>query len=133
MICEQSPNQKLIERDIHRRDAEDAENSRKSMHLYTKRRMEIRAVAQRRISFSLFSLRSPRLCGDSVFPGLSPENPISSIPQSRQNVASLIKPAVECGAVEGNFRVLAVQIGDPFRGRDQADEPHIRNPSLLEK
>src|SRR4051812_46147637 len=50
-----------------------------------------------------------------LHPVSRPENPVSRIPQSRQNIAVLVELPIDCRAIDRHFRMLPVHGGDPFR------------------
>ena len=61
------------------------------------------------------------------------EDTIAGVTESWEDVAFFVELAVDGGAVERDVGVLAVEVGDAFRGGDEADELHAFDAGFFEE
>src|SRR5207237_3556819 len=64
---------------------------------------------------------------------LGAEHSVSGIAQAGNDIAVIIQPLVDSGGPDRDVRTLTLKSGNPFGGREQADEPDVSGTSRFEQ
>jgi hypothetical protein len=64
---------------------------------------------------------------------LGAEHSVSGIAQAGHDITVIIQPLVDSSSPDRDVRTLTVKSGNPFGGREQADEPDVSGTSRFEQ
>ena len=62
-----------------------------------------------------------------------PKQPVARVSQSRKDISLIIEFAIDGGAINREFRMLAMESGDSFGGGDEADEFHAGDAGFFQE